>query len=237
MTSAGGGEVDRLKREAARRALDYVRDGMVLGLGSGTTSEIFVAELGERVRAGLRVSGVPSSRKIEAMAARAGVPLASLDDHPRLDLDVDGADEIEPRTLSLIKGGGGSLLREKLVAVACRQVLIVGDESKLVETLGQRWPVPVEVVRFGWRATAERLARLGCRPELRIRDGAPFVTDEHHHVLDCHFGPIADPPDLAEQIKLTVGVVEHGLFIGIAHRALVAGRDGVRVLERMGDGP
>jgi ribose 5-phosphate isomerase A len=229
MTTSGA--VEDLKHEAALRALEYVRDGMALGLGSGSTAEIFLAELGRRVQAGLRVVGVPTSRQVEAIARRLGVPVTSLDDHARLDLTVDGADEIEPRTLNLIKGHGGALLREKLVATATAQEIIIADETKLVATLGQHQPVPVEVIPFGWRHTAERLAALDCRPTLRRADGEPFVSDEGHYILDCQFPPIAEPEPLGRAIKAIVGVVEHGIFVGLAHRAIVAGRDGVRFFE------
>lgn len=225
-------ETDGLRREAALRALDYVHDGMVLGLGSGRTAEIFVAELGSRVRAGLDVVGVPTSRRIEALAGQLGVPLTTLDEHRRVDLTIDGADEIEPRTLSLIKGGGGSLLREKLVASVSEQMIIIADQSKLVSRLGERRALPVEVVRFGFRRTAEALEALGCAASLRQTSGDAFITDEGHFIFDCAFGPIEQPKKLAEQIKAIVGVVEHGLFIGLADRLLIAGPTGVRVLEK-----
>jgi ribose 5-phosphate isomerase A len=224
-------ETDELKRQAALRTLEYVRDGMVLGLGSGSTAEICVAELGRRVRDGLRVVGVPSSRKVEGIARQAGVSLASLNDQARLDLTFDGADEIDLRTFNLIKGRGGSLLCEKLVATSTELEIIVADDSKLVQTLGERKPVPVEVVKFGWRRTAAALERLGSQPVLREAGEGPFLTDEGHYILDCRFPPIAEPERLAAEIKSIVGVVEHGLFIGLAHRIVVAGADGVRVCE------
>jgi ribose 5-phosphate isomerase A len=223
-----GSEADRLKRAAALGALDLVRDGMVLGLGSGSTAEIAVAELGRRVRGGLRVVGVPTSRKVAALAERVGVPLTCLDERARLDLTIDGADEIDPHTFNLIKGRGGSLLREKLVAVATDLEIIVADDSKLVATLGERRPLPIEVVRFGWRQTGRTIERLGCRAELREVEGSPFISDEGHYILDCHFGPIAEPESLAREIKAIVGVVEHGLFIGLANRLIIASPAGVR---------
>jgi ribose 5-phosphate isomerase A len=225
-------QADRLRLDAALRALDYVRDGMVLGLGSGRTAEMFVAELAKRVQDGLRVVGVPTSRRIETLAGQLGVPLASLDEQGRVDLIVDGADEIDPQTFDLIKGGGGSLLREKLVASASEQEIIIADESKLVAKLGGRRPVPVEVVRFGHGLTAEALERLGCTATLREADGGAFVSDEGHYIYDCAFPPIDQPARLAEHIKATVGVVEHGLFIGLADRLVIAGAEGVRVFER-----
>lgn len=224
--------VEHLKRAAARRALDYVRDGMLLGLGSGTTADLFTEELGHRVQNGLRVTGVPTSRRSEAVARRVGVPLASLDEHQWLDLTVDGADEVDTRSFNLIKGGGGSLLREKLVAVASETEIIIADESKLVARLGERQPLPVEVVPFGWPRTADALARLGCQATLRLREGAPFVSDEGHYILDCRFEVMSDPARLAREIKALVGVVEHGLFIGLADRLLVASSAGVQVFEK-----
>ena len=223
-----GSEADRLKRAAALGALDLLRDGMVLGLGSGSTAEIAVAELGRRVRAGLRVVGVPTSRKVAALAERVGVPLTCLDERARLDLTIDGADEIDLHTFNLIKGRGGSLLREKLVAVATDLEIIVADDSKLVTTLGEGRPLPVEVVRFGWRQTGRTIEHLGCRAELREVEGSPFISDEGHYILDCHFGPIAEPESLAREIKAIVGVVEHGLFIGLANRLIIASPAGVR---------
>jgi ribose 5-phosphate isomerase A len=227
-----GSEADRLKRAAALRALDSVRDGMVLGLGSGSTAEIAVAELGGRVRKGLRVVGVPTSRKVAALAERVGVPLSDLDERERLDLTIDGADEIDLHTFNLIKGRGGSLLREKLVAAATDLEIIVADDSKLVTTLGERRPVPVEVVQFGWRHTSRTIKRLGCKAELRQAQDSPFISDEGHYILDCHFGPIADPEALAREIKAIVGVVEHGLFIGLADQLIIASASGVRHHER-----
>jgi ribose 5-phosphate isomerase A len=233
-TVTTGMDTDELKRAAALRALEDVRDGMVLGLGSGTTAEIFLAELADRVRQGLRVTCVPTSTRVRTLADQLGVRVASLNEHARLDLTVDGADEIDLRTFNVIKGRGGALLREKLVAMASDREIIVADESKLVTTLGERQPVPVEVVRFGWRRTADALERLGCNAALREVEGCPFTTDEVHYILDCRFPPIGDPARLAREIKAIVGVVEHGLFIGLAHTVVIAGRDGVQVFEREG---
>jgi ribose 5-phosphate isomerase A len=223
---------DQLKRAAALRALEFVRDGMVLGLGSGSTAEVWLEQLGRRVQAGLKIVGVPTSRKTEALARRLGVPLASLEDFERLDVTVDGADEIDPRTLDVIKGRGGSLLREKLVAIATEQEIIIAEGSKLVSRLGERQAVPVEVVRFGWRQTASALEQLGCEPELRLSEESPVVSDEGHYILDCRFPPIAEPQPLAREIKALTGVVEHGLFLGLAHRLIIADESGVKVLER-----
>ena len=227
----GDPATDARKRTAASRALEEVRDGMVVGLGSGSTAELFVTELGERVSQGLQVRGVPTSARVATLARAVGLPLASLEEHPRLALTVDGADEVEPSSLAVIKGRGGALLREKLVAMATDREIIVADDSKLVRTLGERQPVPVAVIPFGWQATARRLERLGCRAELRRADDGPRVTDDGLFILDCSFGTIPEPHRLAHEIKALVGVVDHGLFIGLVDRVLVAGEDGVTVLD------
>lgn len=230
-------DADKLKHAAAAKAVDFVRPGMRLGLGTGSTAKHFVALLGERVRGGLDVVGVPTSEATRADAQRHGVPLTTLDDTPALDLTVDGADEIAP-DLSLIKGGGGALLREKIVASASARMIVIADASKYVPVLG-RFPLPIEVVRFGVAATqraVEAVARAtGCVPSAplrRTREGHAFVTDEGHLLLDAAFERIPDPASLACRLAAIPGVVEHGLFIGLAHIAIIAGADGVRIVER-----
>ena len=230
MTAAADG----WKRAAAEAAVALVEDGMVVGLGTGSTAAFAVAALGERVaREGLRVVGIPTSERTAAQARGLGIPLTSFAEHQRLDLTIDGADEIEPRRLDLIKGLGGALLREKIVASAGDRLVIIADEGKLVGRLGERTPVPVEVVTFGWEVTARRLGDLGARATRRTgADGAPFVTDGGNYVLDCAFGPIEDPAGLEARLARTVGVVESGLFVGLATEAIVAGADGVRTIRR-----
>ena len=230
-------DAESLKREAARRALDFVRPGMRLGLGSGSTAAQFVELLAERVRAGLDVVGVPTSEATKAQAMRLGVPLTTLDETPELDLTVDGADEID-HELILIKGGGGALLREKIVATASRDMIVVADESKRVDRLG-RFPLPIEVVDFGLTATTRAVAvavrGAGCDGPIQLRhqpDGLVFVTDQGHLILDAGLGQIPDARLLAQRLAGIPGVVEHGLFIGLARRAILAGREGVRVIER-----
>jgi len=223
---------DQQKIRAAARSLDYVEPGMTLGLGSGSTAAHMVRLLGERVRAGLAVRGVATSRATEALAAEAGIPLLTLEDVTRLDLTIDGADEVD-RALRLIKGGGGALLREKVVASVSDRLVIIADRSKRVERLGA-FPLPVEVVRFAWKVVAEALGADGAQVVLRMRDGAPFVTDEGHYILDCAFGAIADPEALAARIGAIPGVVEHGLFIDMADVAIFAGDDGEEVVSRGG---
>src|SRR5262244_2389161 len=230
-------DTDAQKRAAAARALEFVRPGMRLGLGSGTTAKHFVELLAQRVCAGLDVIAVPTSEGTRSDAERLGVPLTSLDEMPQLDLTVDGADEIA-HDLSLIKGGGGALLREKIVASASARMIVIADESKWVSALG-RFPLPVEVIPFGLAATRRAVeaaaAAAGCAgPALlrRAKDGHAFVTDGGHWILDAALERIADPRSLADRLDAVAGVVEHGLFVGLAHAAVVAGANGLRVVER-----
>jgi ribose 5-phosphate isomerase A len=229
--------MDGLKRQAAARALEEVRDGMKLGLGTGSTAKHFVELLGEKVRAGMKVVGVPTSEVTRADAIRCGIPLTTLDDIDHLDLTVDGADEID-HALNLIKGGGGALLREKIVAAASDRMIVIADESKWVDVLG-RFPLPVEVVPFGLAATQAEMARAfaqsGVSGQMVIRkgkDGHVFVTDGGHWIVDAHLGRIGDPPRLAGLLSVIPGVVEHGLFIGLGTSAVLAGAQGIRVVER-----
>ncbi len=226
-----------LKRQAAARALEQVRDGMKLGLGTGSTAKHFVELLGERVRAGLGVIGVPTSEATRADAVRCGVPLTTLDDIDRLDLTVDGADEIDP-SLNLIKGGGGALLREKIVAAASDRMIVIADDTKWVEVLG-RFPLPVEVISFGLAATQRAMGRAfaeaGVSGHMAVRkggDGHVFVTDGGHWIVDAHLGQIPDAPRLAGLLNSIPGVVEHGLFVGLACTAVLASPQGIRVVER-----
>jgi ribose 5-phosphate isomerase A len=227
---------DDRKREAAARALAFVAPGMRLGLGTGSTARHFVALLAERVRAGLAIVGVATSESTRADAERLGIPLTALDEVPELDLTVDGADEIAP-DLTVIKGGGGALLREKIVAAASAVVVTIADDSKCVPVLG-RFPLPIEVVPFGLAATrraVEAAARAAACPGpavLRLAGDRPFVTDGGHFILDAALGRIADPEDLAARLAVVPGVVDHGLFIGLIDAAIIAGSDGVRIIER-----
>jgi ribose 5-phosphate isomerase A len=210
------------KIEAARKSLDYVRAGMSVGLGSGTTAAEMVRLLGERVRAGLDVRGVASSSATEALARAEGIPLVALGEVAELDVTIDGADEVDPRG-RMIKGRGGALLREKLLAVCSRQLVIIVDPRKQVVTLGAT-PVPVEVTPFGAVVVSRALAALGGKPALRAgAGGAPYLTDGGNNILDCAFGSIADPDALATRLDGTVGVVEHGLFVGFSPVIVVGG--------------
>jgi len=226
-----------MKRQAAARALEEVRDGMRLGLGTGSTAKHFVELLGEKVRAGLKVIGVPTSEATRGDAMRCGIALTTLEDIDRLDLTVDGADEIDP-LLNLIKGGGGALLREKIVATASDRMIVIADDSKWVDVLG-RFPLPVEVVPFGLAATrraiAEAFAKCGVSGQMVVRngeDGHAFVTDGGHWIVDAHLGRIPDASRLASLLSAIPGVVEHGLFVGLASSAVLAGGQGIRVIER-----
>ena len=222
---------DKLKRAAALRAIEEVEDGMVVGLGTGSTAAFVVEGLAARVAGGLRVVGIPTSERTAAQAHRLGIPTATFAEHQRLDLTIDGADEVELGTLDLIKGLGGALLREKIVAAASERLIIVVDQEKLVERLGEHTPVPVEVSQFGWQATAVALARLGCAPERRYAAGEqPYVTDGGNYILDCRFGPLADPGAVEQRIAMTVGTVESGLFVGRTSIVVAASTTGVEVL-------
>ena len=229
-------DVTALKIEAARAALTHVHDGMRLGIGTGSTAEEFVKLLAERVDGGLTIVGVPTSERTAALCMQLGVPISSLDETPELDLTIDGADEVDLE-LSLIKGGGGALLREKIVAAASRRMIVIADRSKKVEMLGS-FPLPIEVNRFGLRSTelaiGKAAASLGLSGPLviRTRDGKPFVTDGGHLIIDASFGRIPDPRALSGALHAIPGVVEHGLFLGMASAAILAGQDGIEVLGR-----
>lgn len=226
-------ETTQRKQQAAYRAVEFVQSGMVVGLGEGSTAIWALRRIGELLQAGeLRdIIGIPVSKHIEAQAIQAGIPLATLADHAEIDLTIDGADEVDP-AFNLIKGGGGALLCEKIVAQASKREIIIVDDSKLSAKLGTNWAVPVEVVIFGWEAQRRYLESLGASVKPRLKDGQMFITDEGHYILDCDFGPIADVPNLGQKIKSRTGIVEHGLFIGLATDVIVAGVDGVRQLDR-----
>lgn len=221
-----------LKRQAAEAAARLVEDGMIVGLGTGSTATFLIDALIARVRDGLRIEAIATSEKSAAQATAGGIRMIGFDAAHEIDIDIDGADEIEPRRLDLIKGLGGALLREKIVAAASRRFVVISDDSKIVECLGIRTPVPVEVVPFGWEATARRLADLGGRPKPRqSAQGTFFVTDGGNIILDCHFGAITDPAGTERAIRDVVGVIESGLFIARAGLAIVAGETGVRELR------
>lgn len=230
----------QLKQQAADHVLSYIRSGMIVGLGAGSTAVLAVRGLAGMLSRGelTGILGVPCSRAVEQEARSLGIPLTALEEHAPgadgrvIDLTFDGADEVDPN-LNLIKGGGGALLREKIVAQASRREIIIVDESKLSPELGTTWAVPVEVIPFGWRTQFAYLERLGARPTLRLAsDGAPFVTDQGNYILDSHFGPISDPHALGARLDARAGIVCHGLFLGLADEVIVAAATGLQKLKR-----
>ena len=221
-----------MKRAAARRAVAEVRDDMVVGLGSGSTAAFALEAIATRVAGGLRIVGIPTSEATAALARRLGIPLASIDRHPRIDLTIDGADQVERGTLNLIKGLGGALLREKIVAAASTRLIVVVDESKLVDRLDDRTALPVEIVPFGWQTTIDRLTALGAATQLRKADGLLFTTDGGNYIADCAFGEISDPAALEARLSAVTGVIETGLFIGMASTIVVGRPDGVEIIAR-----
>ncbi|HPA14110.1 MAG TPA: ribose-5-phosphate isomerase RpiA [Desulfobacterales bacterium] len=225
---------DRLKEKAARHAVESVKSGMVLGLGTGSTVAFALKRIGQRLKAGqlTDIAGIPTSLQTEKLARELGIPLATFEKRTEIDLTIDGADEVDPR-LNLIKGGGGALLREKVVAQASRRNIIIVDDSKYSLVLGTRWPLPVEVIPFAWPLEADYANSLGARVALRKNvDGSPFTTDQGNYILDCDFGPIPDPDRLAIQLSRRAGILEHGLFLNLATEVIVAGKDSIRHLKR-----
>jgi ribose 5-phosphate isomerase A len=220
------------KELAGRAAAKLVSDGQVVGLGTGSTAYFAVVALGERVKAGLKIVGIPTSIATADLARQLGIPLATLDEHPEIDITIDGADEIDP-CLNLIKGGGGALLREKVVASVTKKMVVVSDSTKVVPALG-KFPLPVEIIPFARPVVERKIASLGATPKLRCKpDGQPYVTDNGNHILDASFGRIDDPPSVARALSETPGVVEHGLFIGFAKLALVGRGHGVEELRHL----
>jgi len=222
---------DQEKEAAARASLRFVKDGQIVGLGTGSTAAYFIRLLGDEVKNGLRIRGIPSSDRSREQAASLGIPLTTLDECQQIDVTVDGADEVDPQ-LRLIKGGGGALLREKIVASATRQLVIVADASKKVPVLG-KFPLPVEVIKFAQAVVLKKIEELGAKVSLRREaDGKPYLTDENNHILDCRFEQIPDADRLARQLSDMPGVVEHGLFIGMASVVLVASGSEIVELRR-----
>lgn len=225
---------ENLKQKAAEYAVESVESGMIVGLGHGSTAIWAVRKIGQLIQNGTlkNVLGVPCSILVENEARELGIPLTTLEEHPVINLTIDGADEVDPN-LELIKGGGGALMREKIVAQASQREIIVVDESKFVPALGTTWAVPVEVIPFGYGSQAEYLKSLGADVKIRQTvDSKPFKTDQGNLILDCKFGPIADPATLGEQLKRRTGIVEHGLFIGLATQVIIASADGIREIKR-----
>ena len=223
---------DDLKRKAAEKAVaEFIRDGQIVGLGTGSTTEYAIKEIGRRVAGGLKVRAIPTSVATERLARQLAIPLVDFNDFPSIDVTIDGADQIDA-SFNMIKGGGGALTREKLVACATDLEVIVVDERKVVPILGPGYPLPVEVVPFGWRRTAMLLEQLGCKPQLRIKDGKGVFSDNGNYILDCDFGTITDCAALERDINLVPGVLECGLFVGLADAMVVGRSDGVEVRRR-----
>jgi len=225
---------DALKKIAGEKAVEYVESGMVVGLGYGSTAIHALRLIGELIRRGELngIQAIPTADLIAEEARRVGIPLTSLEEHPRIDVTIDGADEVDPN-LNLIKGGGGALLREKIVAQATLFEIIVVDEQKLSPALGTNFDLPIEIIPFGMRPVEEYLRSLGAEPTLRVqRDGEPFITDNGNHIIDCRFGIIDDPYALSAQLKSRAGIVEHGLFLDLASEVIIAAGDGIRSLKR-----
>jgi ribose 5-phosphate isomerase A len=229
-------EQQQWKKAAAEAAAKLVEDGMVLGLGTGSTAAFFVSALGRRIaEERIRISGIPTSERTAEQARGLKIPLTSFGEHVQIDLTVDGADEVESGTLYLIKGHGGALLREKIVAAASRRMIVVADESKISARLGSLVSVPMEVAQFGWEATSKRLSELGGNPALRLRaDGQRYITDGGNFIIDCAFGPMENPKDVAHHLDHVVGGLEHGMFLKYASEVYVGGPNGVKILRKAG---
>jgi len=225
---------DQLKKEAGEIAAKMIEDGMVVGLGTGSTAACAIEAIGNRIaREGLRIVGIPTSEGTAAHAEKLRIPLTTFAKHTLIDLTIDGADEILPGPLYLIKGHGGALLREKIVAASSARMVVVADETKIVKTLGELTSVPTEIVPFGWEATQKKLEKLNAKPKLRLgADGKPFITDGGHYILDCAFGAMADPKEIAHHLDHVVGLVEHGLFLKFATEAVVASPGGAKILKK-----
>ncbi len=222
-------DVEELKRLAGEKAAERVKDGMVVGLGTGSTVKYTILKLGEMVKEGLDIVAVPTSKATEKLAKEMGIKLANLDDFERIDLTIDGADEVDAN-LNLIKGGGGALLREKMIAYYSNYEIIVVDERKISNVLGS-FPLPVEVVKFGYKRTMRTLKTMGCTPEIRRKNGDIFVTDNGNHIVDCKFAEIRNPEEIEVEINMVPGVVENGIFANLANEVIVGTKNGIEVLK------
>lgn len=224
-------EEQEMKKQAAEKAAQYIEDGMTIGLGTGSTVEFAIKKIGELVQGGLHIKGIPTSLKTKRLATELQIPLTELDEHTEIDVTIDGADEVDSN-LNLIKGGGGALTREKIIAYHSNKVIIIVDETKIVKGLGCDSFLPVEVTKFGWQATKKALEEMGCTAELRKIMDEPFITDNQNYIIDCDFGKIADPESLEKEINNIPGVLENGLFIGLADEVIVGSKQGIMTLER-----
>lgn len=219
-----------MKKMAAEKAVEHVDNGMVIGLGTGSTVKYAIKKLGERVDTGLKIEGIPTSLRTKKLATELNIPLVDLNDYTEIDLTIDGADEVDS-FLNLIKGGGGALTREKIIAYHSKKEIIVVDETKVVKKLGVDFPVPVEVTKFGWNATKKTLEELGCTTELRTIMDEVYITDNSNYILDCDFGKINEPEALEKEINSIPGVIENGLFIDLADEIIVGSKQGIITLE------
>jgi ribose 5-phosphate isomerase A len=224
-------EKEELKKLAGEKAVEYVEDGMILGLGSGSTVEYSIRKLGRLVKDGLKIKGIPTSMHTKRVANEENIPLTTLEENPEIDLTIDGADEVDSN-LNLIKGGGGALTREKIIAYHSKQVIIIVDDSKVVKALGIDFPLPVEVLKFGWTSTKKVLETFNCNAQQRKIMGEPFITDNSNYILDCEFEKIDNPEQLEIDLNNIPGVVENGLFIGLANKVIIAGKQGISTLEK-----
>lgn len=220
-----------MKRIAAEKAVDLIEDNMIVGLGTGSTVKYALKKIGIRISKGLKIKGIPTSNETKKLAIKYNIPLTSLAEQPEIDLTIDGADEIDS-DLNLIKGGGGALTREKIIAFHSKKLIIVADDSKVVKSLGIDFPLPVEVVKFGWETTKKTLENFECTCTLRKIFEDPFITDNGNYIIDCEFDRIPDPEDLEQKLNMIPGVVENGLFIDLAHKAIVGGTQGIMTLEK-----
>ena len=221
---------EKLKRLAGERAAEYVKDGMVVGLGTGTTVKYTILKIGEKVKNGLDIIGIPTSKATENLANSLGIRLSSLNEYMEVDLTIDGADEVDKK-LNLIKGGGGALLREKIVAHASKYEIIVVDESKINDYLGS-FPLPVEIAKFAYKRTMKILAGLGCEPKLRTKNGEIYTTDNGNYIVDCKFGKIEEPLKIEREIDEIPGVIESGLFVNLADEIIIGGKKGIEIMKK-----
>lgn len=220
-----------MKKMAGEKAVEYVEDGMILGLGTGSTVEYTLRKLGELVKDGLKIKGIPTSMHTGKIAKECNIPLTTLEENPEIDLTIDGADEVDSE-LNLIKGGGGALTREKIIAYHSKKEIIVIDETKIVKALGAAFPLPVEVVKYGWTSTKKTLEEFGCTAELRKIINDPYLTDNSNYILDCGFERIEEPEQIEKDINNIPGVVENGLFIGLVDEIIVGSKQGIVTLEK-----
>lgn len=223
-------EQEEMKKLAAEKAVKYVKDGMIVGLGTGSTTEYALKKLGELIKDGLNIKGIPTSMHTRKIAKEQNIPLTTMEENPEIDLTIDGADEVDSH-LNVIKGGGGALTREKIIAYHSKKEIIIVDDSKVVKALGIDCPLPVEVVKFGWQSTKKTLEKFGCTAELRKIMNEPYITDNSNYILDCDFERIAEPEQLEKDINSIPGVVENGLFIGLVDEAIVGSKQGIKTLE------